>query len=212
MLGNVIEPIVLAEACRRAGIYLLHMGSGCIFYGASGHPDGAWRESDFGNPVAVYSKHKYAADLALSTLPQVGIARIRMPVDSRPSPRNLIDKLARYKKIIDVENSVTIVDDMLPALHALLKQRAEGIFHVTNPGTVTHREILALYTQYVDPHHMNEWINEDDLVRGGLATKKRSNNFLASERLATFGIVMRDIHEALKDTMQQYARAVRENV
>lgn len=205
MLGNVLMPIALAEACQREGKYVLHMGSGCIFYGDSPHPDNKWREDDFGNPSATYSRHKWAADLALTTLPNVGIARIRMPIDAKPSDRNLIDKLARYPKIIDVENSVTIVDDMTRVLYELVEKRAAGIFHVVNPGIMKHRQLIALYNELVDPAHTNEWIPNDDLVRQGLATKGRSNNFLASERLAAIGIEMREVHEALRDTMERYA-------
>jgi dTDP-4-dehydrorhamnose reductase len=145
--------------------------------------------------------------LALSTLPNVGISRIRMPIDSMPSERNLIDKLAKYPKVIDVENSVTIVEDMIDVFRQLLEKKAEGIFHVTNPGTLKHRETLALYKELVDPEHSNEWIDNDELVKQGLATKGRSNNFLASERLEQIGIHMRDVHEAIRDTMEKYAKA-----
>ena len=31
ILGNTVLPVLLAEACAEAGVYLLHMGSGCIF-------------------------------------------------------------------------------------------------------------------------------------------------------------------------------------
>ena len=204
--GNTLLPIVLALACQERGVYLLHIGSGCIYYGDSPHPDKKWRENDFGNPTAVYSRAKWATDLVLTTLPNVGIARIRMPIDSQPGERNLIDKLAKYPKIIDVENSVTIVDDMIEVFHQLLEKKAVGIFHVTNPGILKHRELIALYEELVDPNHKNDWITNDDLVKQGLATKGRSNNFLASENLEKIGIKMREIHEALRDTMEKYAK------
>lgn len=210
--GNTLLPIVVALACQERNVYLLHVGSGCIFYGDSPHPDRAWRENDFGNPSAVYSRAKWAADLALSTLPNVGIARIRMPIDWIPSERNLIDKLANYPKVIDVENSVTIIDDMIDVFWQLLEKKAEGIFHVTNPGTLKHKETLALYKELVDPNHTNEWISNEDLVKQGLAKKGRSNNFLASERLAEIGIHMRDVHEAIRDTMEKYAQAKKDSV
>lgn len=203
--GNTILPIVVALACQERGVYLLHVGSGCIYYGDSPHPDKKWRENDHGNSSAVYSRAKWAADLVLSTLPNVGIGRIRMPIDWKPGTRNLIDKLSKYPKIIDVENSVTIVDDMIDVFYKLLEKKAEGIYHVTNPGILKHRELITLYNELVDPSHTNEWISNEDLVKQGLATKGRSNNFLASENLEKIGIRMRDVHEALRDTMEKYA-------
>lgn len=204
--GNTVLPIILADACAELGIYLLHIGSGCVFYGESSHPDRAWRENDFGNPLSVYSRCKYAADLVLSTLPNVGIARIRMPIDFIPSPGNLIDKLATYPKIIDVENSATVIEDMLLVFHQLMEKKASGIFHVTNPGTIKHREIIEIYKELVDPSHKCEFIANEDLVKQGLAVRSRSNNFLSSERLAGFGISMRPIKEAVWDSMEKYAK------
>jgi dTDP-4-dehydrorhamnose reductase len=203
--GNTILPIIIAEACASKNIYLLHIGSGCIFYGESPDPKG-WQENDFANPEAVYTKSKYAADLALMTLPNVGIGRIRMPIDSNPFRGNLIDKLASYPKIIDVENSVTIVDDMIEAFYQLLAKKASGIFHVTNPGSIRHKEIIEMYEKIVDPQHRNEWISAEELVSCGLAAKKRSNNIMQSENLDKLGIKMRPIKEALRDTMEKYAK------
>lgn len=203
IVGNTILPITIANACEQRSVYLLHMATGCIFYGVSPH-GGPWKEDDFANPVAVYTRTKYAADLVLATLPNVGIARIRMPIDCISHPANLIDKLVSYKKVVDVENSVTIVDDMILTFRALLEKKAVGIFHVTNPGSITHKQIITLYEKYVDSNHQNEWITEGDLVSCGLATKKRSNNIMQSQNLEKCGIKMRPIGEAMVDTMKKY--------
>ncbi len=207
MMGNTVLPILIAHACAKHGVYLLHMGSGCIYYGDSVHEDKAWKETDHGNPSAVYSRAKWAADLVLSTLPNVGIARIRMPIDWVPSPNNMIDKLATYPNVIDVENSVTVLDDMIDVFRQMVEKKAEGIFHVTNPGTMRHRELVDLYHEQVDPTHTCNWITEEELVEKGLAKKLRSNNFLSNERLAEYGIHMRPVKEAIRDTMQKYAEA-----
>ncbi len=206
--SNVIGALTLAEACQEKNIYLLHLASGCVYYGPSPDPRG-WLEDDFANPTAFYSRTKYATDLVLSRLPNVGIARLRMPIDRLPGTRNLIDKLSRYPKVIDVENSVTIVDDLISTCHQLMEKRGTGIFHVVNPGTMKHRELLALYKELVDPNHTCEWISNDDLVNTGLAVKGRSNCILQSPRLGELGIHMRPIEVALRDTMVKYAEAVR---
>lgn len=202
--GNVQLPLTLASACQERGIYLLHLASGCIFYGDSPDPRG-WREDDFANPSAFYSRTKYAADLVLSKMQNVGIARLRMPIDNRPNQRNLIDKLAAYKQVVDVENSATVIDDLVRAMYELCVKRGQGIFHVVNPGTLRHRELLDLYRELVDPTIQTEWIRAEDLVAKGLATKTRSNCILQSTRLQELGIQMRPIDVALRDTMMKYA-------
>lgn len=206
--GNVQGPLTLADACAEAGVYLLHLASGCIFYGDSPTP-GGWLEDDFANPSAFYSRTKYAADLVLSRLPNVGIARLRMPIDGEPSSRNLITKLAAYRDVVDVENSVTVVADLVKTVEQLVAKRAQGVFHVTNPGAMKHTELLGLYKELVDPSHTYNLITAEDLVARGLAAKARSNCILASPRLAELGITLRPIDVALRDAMEQYAAAKR---
>ena len=203
--GNTVLPITIAKACNNKGVYLLHMGTGCIYYGNK--EDGTpWDEDDYGNPSAVYTKAKYAADLVLSTMENVGIARIRMPLDRIPCPNNIIDKLVAYSKIIDVENSLTVVDDMIEVFYQLLEKKAVGIFHVTNPGSIKHKEIIELYKKYVDPSKENEWIDEAELVKQGLSDKKRSTNIMVSKNLEKVGIKMRPAKEAVEDAMIKYAK------
>ncbi len=204
---NVIGALNVANACETWGAYMLHLGSGCIFYGDSPFI-GGWKEDDFANPTSYYSRTKYAADLVLGRLPWVGIARLRMPVDHTPGPRNLITKLVSYKQIIDVQNSVTVVDDFVAVARQLIAQRAPGIFHVTNPGVMRHRELVDLYRELVDPNHVCEFIEADDLVRRGLAMSARSNCILSSARLNDLGITMRPIDEALKDSMRKYSESL----
>lgn len=203
--ANVIGPMVLAEQCAKARVYLLHLATGCIFYGPSPQP-GGWLEDDVANPTAFYSRTKYAADLVLSKLPNVGIARLRMPIDGVPGARNLITKLVAYRQVIDVENSVTVVSDVVAVVSGLVARRAEGVFHATNPGTMRHRDLLALYTRLVDPLHRYELLREEELVARGLAVKARSNCVLASPRLDALGLTMRPIDVALSATMAEYAR------
>lgn len=207
---NVIGALTLGEACHERGVYLLHLSSGCVFYGHSPDPRG-WREEDFANPSATYSRSKYAAELALMTYPNVAIARLRMPIDDEPGERNLIDKLANYKQVIDVANSVTVVPDLVDVCRRLIEKRGAGVFHVVNPGVMRHRDLLDLYREYVDPNHHVEWIREEDLVAKGLAAKKRSNNVMQSKRLQELGIEMRPIDVALRDTMIKYAAKRRAN-
>ena len=192
------------------GIHFTHLGTGCIFYGASPDPAG-WKEYDHANPSATYTRSKYAADLMLTQIPNVAIVRLRMPIDDRPDPRNLINKLANYKKVINVENSATVVDDLITAVIGVIEKKGIGIFHAVNPGAMRHRDLIALYEELVDPTHTNEWIEEEDLLGQGLVAKTRSNNIMQNIRLPELGIHLRPIKEALRDCMEKYAAAKRVN-
>jgi dTDP-4-dehydrorhamnose reductase len=204
--SNVLGPLVLAEACARAGRHLVHLASGCIFNGPSPRP-GGWREDDFAVPGSTYARTKYAADLALERLANVCIVRVRMPIDAAPHPRNLITKLAHYPYVIDVRNSVTVVDDLVSVIAALIERRASGVFHAVNPGVLAHRRLLELYRERVDPSHQTTLIAEGELVARGLALQARSNCVLASPRLEAAKIAMRPVEEALDDVMRRYSAA-----
>lgn len=207
-VGNTMFPIMLAQACAERGIHLTHLGSGCIFYGDSPQP-GGWREDDYPNPVAYYSKTKAAADFVLGPMPNTAVVRLRVPMDATPLSKNSITKLAAYSKVIDVSNSVTVVDDLLDVLYQVMEKRATGIFHAVNPQPLAWRDLLKWYEEIVDPNHKNEWINEDQLVSQGMAVKKRSTNVLANLRLPEIGINMRPTEEAVKATLKAYAEKLK---
>lgn len=202
--SNTTAALLLAETCLQKNVYLIQLSSGCIFYGDA--PDArGWREEDATNPQAFYSRTKYATDLILSRLPNTAIVRLRLPIDHIPAPQNLIDKLSAYKKVIDVQNSVTVVEDLISVLRQLIEKRGTGIFHCTNPGALRYRDLIQLYREYVDPSHTNEWIQDQELATQGLAAKNRSTCILQSTRLAELGIHMRPIEIALRDVMEKYA-------
>ena len=108
-----------------------------------------------------------------------------------------------------VGDSVTVIDDLVGVVAALAARRASGVFHATNPGTLRHRDLLALYREVVDPSHRCELIGEGELVARGLAAAPRSNCVLASPRLAELGLAMRPIGVALADVMSRYAADLR---
>lgn len=209
--SNTVGPIVLAGACQRARVWLLHLGSGCVFYGPSPHA-GGWREDDPANPISRYARTKYAADLALDGLDGVCVLRLRMPIDARPGPRNLITKLTGYPLVMDVQNSVTVVDDLLQVVSGLLRIRPSGLLHATNPGVLSHRHLIERYRALVDPAHTCELVDEAVLLARGLTLRPRSNAILNSDRLAALGLRMRPIHEALDDTLRDYGLALRSSV
>lgn len=157
-------------------------------------------------PLSLYYRTKYAADLALQAMGGVGIARLRMPLDHRPDPRNLLTKLAGYTHVIDVANSVTVVDDLIVAAAALIERRAPGIFHVTNPGLLHHRHLMELYRRYVDPDHRCVYIEEGELLDRGLVARTRSNCRLASSRLEALGINLRPIDSVVEALVGAYGR------
>lgn len=200
--SNVTGALVLLRATQEVGVHFTHISSGCIYEGDN--EGRGWQESDAPNFFgSFYSRTKIMAEAALREFP-VLIARIRMPLDSVPSERNLINKLIKYDRVISVPNSITAIPDLLPAIDQLISQKLTGIFNVTNPGALTHPEILDLYRTIVDPRHQYRVISLSELAQ--ITASGRSNCVLSSNKLKYAGIVMRDAHTAVEECIQEYAR------
>jgi 3,5-epimerase/4-reductase len=122
LLANSFVPLVLAEVCLRNNIKLVHISSGCIYnydYKKNG-PISEGRIPDYFD--LFYSRSKIYSDLALEALSRkynILIARIRIPLLNQPHPKNILDKLIKYRKVITLKNSVTYIPDFLRALKHL---------------------------------------------------------------------------------------------
>ena len=135
-VGGVINVML---AAIRSGAYPIQISSGCIYIGGK---ETLFTEEDTPNFFgSFYSRMRIVAQDALYELPVLQV-RIRMPLSSRSHPRNLINKLVSYKKVISVPNSVTLVEDMFPAIEKLATIKPIGILNLVNDGYVEHKNIL----------------------------------------------------------------------
>jgi len=202
--GNVIGSLNVLQACQERNIYWVHFGSGCIFQGDSPDRKG-WKENDEAVPPSFYSWTKYWADSILKNFP-VLIIRLRMPIDVEPSSRNLIDKLKKYSKIINNENSITVIPDFLDATKQLINKKRIGVYHVVNPGTISPSRIMEVYKEIVDPNYQFEVITDEDLYKQKLAVARRSNCVLNTDKLQKEGIVLKPIKERIKEVIKEYKK------
>lgn len=182
--SNTIGPLVIAEACRQFKAYLVHLGSGCIFNdeGLYHGPYHGYAEEDPPNFFgSLYSRSKIAADVLLSHMPNVLNLRLRMPFDGSWNERNLLVKLSKYPRALDVQNSMTSLDTLVDAIAELVDLRAEGTFHVVDDGTSSLFQLAKLYQEIVDPKHRFEHLELDSL--GEVAKAGRSNCILSNAKL-----------------------------
>lgn len=108
--------------------------------------------------------------------------RVRMPISSDLSnPRNFITKITRYNKVVDIPNSMTILDELLPISVEMAKRNCRGIWNFTNPGVVSHNEILEMYKNYIDPNF--QWVNFTLEEQARVIVAPRSNNELDASKL-----------------------------
>ncbi len=200
LTSNVTVPLLLLYACQKLNISFTHVGSGCIYQGDN-HGRG-FQEDDAPNFYgSFYSRTKIWSEAILKEFPVLQL-RIRMPIDSVPNERNLITKITRYRKIISVPNSVTVMDDFLNAAKQLMERQKTGIYNLTNPGAITHAEMLDIYRDMVDPSFHYEIFSVEEMNK--ITTAPRSNCILSTDKLQKEGIFMRPIRDALSETLKKY--------
>jgi dTDP-4-dehydrorhamnose reductase len=198
---NVGGAINAALASLEAGAYMIQIASGCIYMGGL---DQAFTEDDAPNFFgSFYSRMRIVMQNALQELPVLQV-RIRMPISMESHPRNLINKIASYKKVISVPNSVTLVEDLFPALLLLLEKKPVGILNIVNDGYVRHEAILTAYKDVVDPSHTYEIIAVEELEKT-IVKASRSNCVLSNEKAKSLGIAMPELTSSrLEEIMVAY--------
>lgn len=202
LIANTFVPIILAEVALRNKIKLVHISSGCIykFDYKKDKPIKEEKIPDFFD--LFYSRTKIYSERALEALCNkfnILIVRLRIPLDNRPHPKNLLTKLIDYKNIIDIPNSVTYIPDFLKVLKYLIEIDAKGIFNVVNRGALRYPELLEVYRKYV-PDFEYRIIDYKEL------NLVRTNLILSTRKLERTGFKVRHIHEVLEECVKDYIR------
>ncbi len=202
---NTLGAIKLGLECVRRDIHLVHISSGCIFFGRSprkgwGGSDGFgdWYEDDQPNPRTVYTRSKYAADVALEDL-GASIVRIRSPISAVPHPRNLLTKIRSYDSVVCAYPSVTWLDELPAVVRAVIDRRAIGVFHATNPGTVCISDLKRPDAQTIDEQTLR-----------GMTVCERSSAHVTSRRLYDeLGVYLTPMDVALPRILAEYEKKER---
>ena len=211
MRDNLFSPIGLAEISKKNNIHFTYLGTGCIFeYDNShhfGNPETGFLEEDLPNFVgSSYSIVKGYTDRLMHLLYSECTlnARIRMPITDEPdSPRNFITKITSYKKVCSIPNSMTVLDELLPVLIEMALNNQVGTVNLTNPGLISHNEILSMYKEIVDPNFT--WENFSIEEQNQILASKRSNNCLDTMKLINISLGLKNkvstINEAVRDVL-----------
>ncbi|KAB2619204.1 rhamnose biosynthetic enzyme 1 [Pyrus ussuriensis x Pyrus communis] len=60
-------------------------------------------------------------------------------------------KIARYDKVVNIPNSMTVLDELLPISIEMARRNCRGIWNFTNPGVISRNETLEMFRDYIDP-------------------------------------------------------------
>jgi dTDP-4-dehydrorhamnose reductase len=212
LFGNSILPGRIADACTAVGVPWGHVSSGCIYTGT--RPDGSgFTETD--NPnftfrqnnCSFYSGTKALGEELLASVPNVYIWRLRIPFDHRESPRNYLTKVMSYPKLLDVTNSVSQLQEFVAATFKCWEKRVPyGVYNITNPGQITTRQVVDhILASGVVEKDFYFFKNESEFMQFAAKTP-RSNCVMSSAKLASVGITMTEVNEAISRDLKRWER------
>lgn len=204
---NLYCPILLSIICKSKNIHLSYIGTGCIFeynnFNELNSNVGFTENSKPNFFGSSYSTVKGFTDRLMKEFDtEVLNLRIRMPITPNQNERNFITKITNYEKICSVKNSMTILPDLLPIVFDMMKNKTTGTFNLTNPGAISHNEILNLFTEIVDPSF--SWINMSEKEQNSLLDSKRSNNYLDTTKLEILYPNVPNIQNSIIDILYEY--------
>jgi 3,5-epimerase/4-reductase len=97
---------------------------------------------------------------------------------------------------------MSVLDELLPLMIKMAFDGKTGIYNFTNPGVISHNEILSMYRAIVDPSFTWKNFNIEDQAR--VLAAGRSNNFLDTEKLEGQYAVT-PIREAVEEALRKMA-------
>ncbi len=213
---NLYGPLILSSICKKYGKHFTYLGTGCIFDYDNEHLYGdessGFKETDKPNFFgSSYSIVKGYTDRLMHELYNDDVLniRIRMPITSEVNNRNFITKITNYKKICSIPNSMSVLDNLLPVMIQYALDKKKGTINLTNPGLISHNEILEIYKEIVEPSFT--WENFTIEEQNQILASKRSNNCLDTSILESDTTNnIKPIKEAVRECLEKMAKNIKE--
>jgi UDP-glucose 4,6-dehydratase len=211
LAGNALLPGVIRDACEATGTPWGHVSSGCIFTGAK--PDGSGFSEDDApnfsfrqNNCSFYSGCKALGEELLQGAENCFIWRLRIPFNNIDGARNYISKMMRYDRLLLATNSLSQLNEFADAcIASWLKRIPFGTYNLTNPGSVTTRDVIELIKKHGLSQKSFEFFESDEQFLKLAAKTPRSNCVLDSSKAIAAGLPLSPIEDALEKAMKTWS-------
>jgi dTDP-4-dehydrorhamnose reductase len=211
LLGNAVLPGVIREACERRQVAWGHLSSGCIYTGMAPKDTGFHEEDPPNftfrqNNCSFYSGSKALGEEMLNGAESCFVWRLRIPFNHIPSERNYFSKLMRYDRLVDVRNSLSHLDECVEAcIDCFVSEIPFGTYHVTNTGSMTTREIVALIEKSgVCRKDFRFFESEEQFLRMAAKTP-RSQCVLDNSKARAVGLRLSDVADAVERALRSWS-------
>jgi dTDP-glucose 4,6-dehydratase len=97
---------------------------------------------------------------------------------------------------------MTVLPELLLYVVDMMEKKIKGTINLTNPGLISHNEILEMYKEIVDPSFT--WKNFSAEQQRSILAADRSNNYLDTTRLENLYPQVTPIKDAIKKCLIEY--------
>lgn len=202
-LYNTKLPSILNNFCNTNNIWFINVSSGCIYTGYKKE----YTEDDLPNfglynlESSFYSKTKHLAELLID-FNRSTVFRVRMPFCSFNTGKNILNKILKYSKLVNFNNSYTCLEDFCIFVDSFIKNNFyktnTGIYNVVNPGISNAKFIVE---QLSLNNHINpkwEFVDINDLN----LKANRSNCILSTDKISSLGLELPNVEDSLIKCIQ----------
>lgn len=195
ILGNIIWPTLLSEACARKKVPLVHLSTGCIFdeqreYSETDAPTRGWD-----GYCGEYVGGKLLVEKLVEKYPKHYILRLRLPFDEFDHPRNYLSKLVTFEKVFEHINSLTHRGDFAKwVLDLWQKKAAWGTYHCVNQGQISAYDLVTVMSL------RGIITKEPNFVKSPNTTGAR----LSVDKLLNAGVDVRPVVEAVSESLKNW--------
>ncbi len=186
--ANAVMPRLIAEACGRRNIRLVHISTDAVF---SGRKTGAYTEEDTPDPLGVYGITKLEGENSvLQAYPAASVFRVNFYGWSVSGRRSLaeffvnhLSKGATINGFTDVRFCPMFVGHLAGVILRALPARLPGVYHVVGPQSMTKYQFGVEIAHKFDlPDRL---ISPQSINTSSLTARRSHNLWLSTNKIST---------------------------
>ena len=202
----------VADICHKTGKKIIYISTDFVFDGTKPEEE-QYSEQDMTNPLNWYGYTKLRGEQAVQASgAHHVIVRLAYPYRSyfekkKDFVRAIKSRLETVQPVMGVTDHLftpTFIDDFVIAIHTLLSQNVQGIYHVTGNDVLTPYEATQLIAQEFDlDSTLISSTTRDEYFAG--KAQRPFNLSLNNDKIKALGVRMRTFQEGLKEMQHQIA-------
>ncbi len=207
----------VSEACKATGKMLIYFSTDFVFDGKK--EVGGYKEEDMPNPINFYARTKYEGEKIVQSfkIPWI-IARLAYPYRASFLRKDFVRRMMElfetdnaFKIVTDHVISPTFIDDLAPALDALIRNKATGIFHVVGSSSLSPAECGAkIAEKFIYNKLLMMPVKREDFFKNKACRPFRLA--MRNDKIQRLGVKMRTFDEGLEELKRQLSGSTKSRI